>query len=83
MLYQLITLGDLMKSMKFQNSICLHCYQYIFKPYTWWVSNKRTYPNIFKLVLKFLYYLSPPSSRVYSSGCSVKLGTFVLKNTAA
>ena len=32
-------------------------------PYTWWVSNKKTYPNIFNIALK---YLSPPSSSVYS-----------------
>ncbi len=32
-------------------------------PYTWWVSNKNMYPNIFNIALK---YLSPPSSSVYS-----------------
>ncbi len=32
-------------------------------PYTWWVSNKKMYPNIFNIALK---YLSPPSSSVYS-----------------
>lgn len=32
-------------------------------PYTWWLSNKQVYPNIFNIALK---YLSPPSSSVYS-----------------
>ena len=32
-------------------------------PYTWWLSNKQVYPNIFDIALK---YLSPPSSSVYS-----------------
>jgi hypothetical protein len=31
--------------------------------YTWWVSNKNVYPNVFNIALK---YLSPPSSSVYS-----------------
>ena len=32
-------------------------------PYTWQLSNKQVYPNIFDIALK---YLSPPSSSVYS-----------------
>jgi hypothetical protein len=32
-------------------------------PYTWWVSNKKMYPNIFNIWLK---YLKPTSSSVYS-----------------
>ena len=42
-------------------------------------SNKKMYLNIFNIALK---YLSPPSSSYIRSACSVRPGTFPLKNAA-